>query len=222
MIWSLYARDDPDQMRRLVVYFILYWAIFENIYNFKVAKIIAENINTGMLNYYLVKPIEFVFSENLKSLSRFFARMIIPIIGIIIGIIVVPGFLAPENFGGFIYSMIFSFLGFLLWKMIDSIVGLLSVWIVEVANLCTVIDLTFVFFSGGIMPAYLFPDWLDNFLRFTPIFYFISFPINLWQGFYENSEVLWGLLVMFLWGILFLIILLILKKKAILSYEAYG
>lgn len=220
-LWSLTARSE-EEMHRLVLYFCLLYLIIENLATLKAAKWFSDAVHTGELNSYLIKPLNFPITIIIKVLMRIAIRVMIPIVLFIFAALIRPDIFAASSTEGFVFFVIFSVFGLILWNLFAMTIATISFYGTEIGHLVVVIDLIINFFKGAIIPAYLFPETLQNILFFTPLNYLGAFQIKMYQTIPDMNEVLQALIIMFIWIGFFFVLFKILYSKGLKQYEALG
>jgi len=78
------------------------------------------------------------------------------------------------------------------------------------------------FLAGGQIPIDLMPGFLKIVGNFLPFQFMVFFPVKIYQGDFNLSQVFQGILVCFVWIIFLTYILRIFWLKGVKKYEAVG
>lgn len=221
VLWSVTQKTEAE-IDRLIIYFSLFYLIFDLICTGRVARFISRDVRRGELNGHLLKPVNYIAGVWIKVSSNIVARVLIPIILLVIFAFVRPDIAAPSSLINFVLFLISIGFCFLLWNFFVTIVACVSFWVNEVMQLLNVINLLLNIVIGRYIPLYLFPAEVQNFISFTPANYFGNFQILLFQGQLSAQEIVKGFGVMTFWIILFAIITNIIYKRGLRIYEASG
>lgn len=221
-LWSLTAQGNPTDLKKLLLYYILFFGILHNLQSSKAASWMGDDISSGNLNQYLTKPISFPLVQIIKTITILIVRVIVPIVILFIGSLFFPGYLAPAGAANFIIFLIFALLGLILWNLLMIILGSLAFWLTEIRSLVTVVDLIFTFLKGAYIPAYLFPEKIKTFLAYTPFGYLTSFPTDVYQGLISGDKLFTGLTIIITWMVILYVLCGFIYKRGIRRYEAFG
>lgn len=221
-LWKLTTSGDIEQERRLFLYYFLIFMIFHSIHSGKSAKLMSDAISKGELNQFLTKPINFIFVKTIESFAYIVSRVVFVFVILIVGIIIIPSVFAPYSFSSFVFFIIFAFVAILLWNLLNILIGLLSFWVLEIDAFSTVLDLVLNLFKGAWIPFYLFPDFLREILKFTPIPYIAAWPIEIYQNGIDVDQALLAIGVCMFWMTLGGLIANILYRRGLIHYEGYG
>jgi len=71
-------------------------------------------------------------------------------------------------------------------------------------------------------PLDIFPKVIVNFLQFLPFFYFLYFPLKLYLGQLQSSEIIMGMLISLGWIFLFIFINRFIWRLGLKKYDAVG
>jgi ABC-2 type transport system permease protein len=77
-------------------------------------------------------------------------------------------------------------------------------------------------FSGYLFPLALFPRWLGRWVAYSPFPYTLALPVETMLGMVSRAEVATGLLVQWAYGVAFLALALLLWRRGLVRYAAYG
>lgn len=220
-IWSLTATDSAA-LNKLLVYYFLFYCLFNSFMTSKPAKWFGQSISSGEFSNYLLKPISFPLVNFIRLVALLIARTILPVTVFAGVIIFQPSLLAGLTPVRLLLFVVASILGIILWNLFMVIMGSGSFWITEIAFTLTVIDLMLNFFNGALIPFYLYPQWMIDFMLFTPIPFMGSFQIMVWQGDLPPIRIFWCFIVLLSWIAIFALAAKIIYYRGIKKYEAVG
>ncbi len=90
-------------------------------------------------------------------------------------------------------------MAFLLGFLIESLLGLIAFWFLEVSSLLFIYMMMNYFLSGHMIPLDFLPQWAQTFVQLLP-FRFLAFePAAIWLGRYDHSQLVSLLLVQLGW-----------------------
>ncbi|HDX9579238.1 TPA: ABC-2 family transporter protein [Bacillus pseudomycoides] len=183
---------------------------------------INEEIQSGELSKYLTKPFSYFgywFSHNLGNKIIQVLMSVIPIIPIIF--LNRDYFLLPTLKYTFLF--ILSIVGALiLYYMIYYLTSLFSFYFVEISSFFFTIDIVLELLSGSLIPLEFLPAPLNTITQFLPFSYLIHFPVNVYLGNLNGTEILNGLILQVVWSLVFYVLIRVLWKKGLNKYESVG
>lgn len=221
ILWSLSA-DSIEEKQKLLVYFLLFHLFFELLSTGRTAKTMSKMIRNGEVNNFLLKPINFQMYAFLKTSGTIFAKVFVPTVIFIIFVPLFPSTLAPENVLHIPQFLLFVLLGVIMWNLFMANMGNISFWGTEIGSLLTVIDLGLNLLKGSYIPFYLYPNWLQELLFYTPLNYMGAFQISIYQSSLSFEEVLKALVICGSWILFFYGLNLFTYKKALKAFDALG
>lgn len=221
-LWSLTAQGNQTDLKKLLIYYVLFFGILHNLQSSRVAAWMGDDISSGNLNQYLTKPINFPLVTVIKTITTLIVRVIVPIIILLIGSLFFGSYLAPAGLTNFVLFVVFTLLGLILWNLLMVIIGSLAFWLTEIRSLVTVVDLIFTFLKGAYIPAYLYPERIKALLSYTPFSYLTSFPTDIYQGFISGEKLFTGLAIIVIWIVFLSLLCRFIYGRGVRRYEAFG
>jgi ABC-2 type transport system permease protein len=220
IFWSL-TTNNPQELNRLFMYFLLYYSIIEPISTGKVASQMSKSILRGEITTFLTKPVYYPFVQFTVLVRILVVRLIGPTILLtILGIFNSKDF-APSSILNLILFIVFCLLGIILWNLIILNIACFSFWGTEITGFLTLFDLVLRVFKGGLIPIFLFPLWLTDILTFTPIPYLASTAVEIYQSDLNTNYILKSFLIAITWIIIFGVLFKKFYKYGLSRYEAH-
>lgn len=184
---------------------------------------IANEIKSGELNKYLIKPINhFVYwFSNLigeKIICFIYISIFMSLIILSYGTFVIENITVISIFMTIIVLILAIILNFLIYY----IISLLSFWFIEIASFFTAVDLIISFMSGEILPLKVLPNWLSNIFTSLPFSYSVYFPVEVLINKIKYKEILEILKMEIIWIIILSILAKYIWKLGVKRYEAIG
>ena len=220
-IWSL-TTTNQQEVNRLFVYYFLYYCFFNSFMTARPAKWFGEAVSKGEFSNYLLKPISFPLVNSIRYIALVSARLIMPLVVFAVAAVFRPDLFVGTTVLGVILFVIFAVLGIILWNLTMNFMGAISFWVTEINFTLTVMDLVLNFFNGAWIPFYLYPQWLIDILLLTPIPYYGSFQIMIWQGTLPAGKIIEGAVMLVVWLGIFYVLSKFIYKRGIIKYEAVG
>lgn len=228
-LWGAIYGSDPSRVRNgysysdMVAYYLL--AMVGRAFSSMpgLASGIARDIRDGTMKKYLTQPIDmlgFLFWHRVAHKLVYYA--------IATGPFVLVFYLCGDYFHGWpdaltvtawVVSLLMAFLiGFLL----ESLIGLVGFWFLEVSSLIFIYMMVNYFLSGHMIPL----DWLgDGFVRamqYSPFKYLAYTPATIMLGKYTPAELGFELSIGAAWIVLLFLANRLVFRWGVNRYGAYG
>ncbi|AGY58550.1 ABC transporter permease [Gloeobacter kilaueensis] len=174
----------------------------------------------GRLSSYLLQPIDPVWRHVAGHVSERLARL--PFIVLLVGLFFLlypSAFWIPDWRNALAFAAL-AVLVFALRFLIQYTFALLAFWTERASAIEELWFLCYAYLSGLIAPLTIFPPVVREIALWTPFPYLVYFPASVIAGLPVN----WprGLLVMFLWGILFFGLNRWLWRRGLKQYSGMG
>jgi len=190
---------------------------------------IAGQIRQGEIKKYLIQPVDligFLLLTRVAHKAAYYSVAIAPFALVF--------FLCRSYFGGlpdhaathslttaaaFVVALVMSFLlGFFL----ETSLGLVGFWFLEVNSLLFVYMLMNFFLSGHMFPLDMLPEPWRTIVELCPLQYLAYFPVAVFLGKFQGGELARALLVEFAWLAFFVALSRILYWRGVKRYSGYG
>jgi len=182
----------------------------------------ANEIKEGGLSAYLIKPVSYLrwwFSAFLADRSfEFLVRLGM----IIIFFFVLPNVIIFSGVGRFLLFLSFLVVSLIINYMINVLVASFAFWVTDVRLFRQAMLMIFEFLGGSLVPLDVMPLFLKNFSLLLPFQFTTFFPIKIYQGSLNASQVLNGILLAIGWMFILAVILGFFWIKGVKRYEAIG
>ncbi len=185
---------------------------------------IANQIRSGEVKKFLIQPVDMqgcLLMQRIAHKLVYYLIATIPfaLVFWLCGDFFVDGWPEWDVLIVFYCSLLLSFLlGFFL----ESCIGLIGFWFLEVTSLTFIYMLMTFLLSGHMFPLDLLPDSIGNFVDFLPFKYLAYFPAAVFLGKVEGAAMYQGLAVEVFWVVLFIVLSRILWWKGIKHYAGFG
>lgn len=184
---------------------------------------IARDIRDGSLKKYLLQPIDmiaYLLSYRMAHKTAYITTSCIPY-GLLFFVCrdYFPGWPTPANFAGYVAALL---MGFLVGFFMETCIGMIGFWFLEVTSLLYVINTLSFIVSGHMFPLDLMPAPLPGILKALPFSYLAYFPAAVFLNKIEGSELVSGLLLEAAWVVGFMLLSRMLWRIGLKRYSAYG
>ncbi len=185
---------------------------------------IARQIRDGEIKKYLIQPVDMV---GFLLLNRIAHKLVYYTMAA--GPFALVFFLCRDYFSqgwpdattfmAFVASLVMAFLlGFFL----ESTIGMIGFWFLEVNSLLFVYMLLNFFFSGHMFPLDMLPGGLQSLVKAIPLQYLAYFPAAVFLRKIEGAELVSGLAVQALWVVFFILLNRVAFARGVRRYSAFG
>lgn len=184
---------------------------------------IARDIREGTLKKYLLQPIDmlgYLFWYRVAHKLVYYVVATIPFtIVFYLCRDYFPGWPDGITLLGFIVSLN---LAFLLGFLIESLLGLIAFWFLEVSSLLFIYMMLNYFLSGHMIPLDLLPGWTRTLVDIMPFKYLAYFPCAVALGKYTHWQMGRELLIEAGWVVVLLAANRGVFSRGLRRYGAYG
>jgi len=188
---------------------------------------IANQVRNGEIKKFLIQPVDMIGCLLVQRVAHklvyyLIAALPFALVFWLCGDFFVHGWPAPDVMFVFITSLLLSFLlGFYL----ESCIGLIAFWFLEVTSLTFIYMLLNFLLSGHMFPLELLPTKpvdLRGFVEFMPFKYLAYFPAAVFLGKVEGADMWRGLIVEVLWVLFFILLSRWLWSRGVKRYSGFG
>ncbi|WP_417851207.1 ABC transporter permease [Thalassoglobus sp.] len=184
---------------------------------------IARQVRDGSIKKFLTQPIDmlsYLFWHRIAHKVVYYAVAAGPF-ALVFWLLrnYLPSWPGWTIFGAFLASLIMAFLiGFL----IESLLGLISFWFLEVSSLLFIYMMFNYFLSGHMIPLDFLPPEILRVVQFFPFQYLAYVPPAIFLGKYTHPELVQLLLVEFAWIVALFVANRVAFKYGVRRYSAFG
>lgn len=224
VVWLSIAQDGAVNgytSTDFVTYFMVGWLV-RNLTAVWASWELDFAIREGRLSPMLLRPIHPIHNEIAgnwveKSLR---VAIVLPIVAVVL--IATPGVnlvLTPLNIAAFAISVIGAWL---ILFFIDYLIGMLAFWTTQTSAFIIAFDGIRLVLTGIIAPLAMFPQAVQDVLRWTPFPYMLNFSVSIAMGRLTSEQLLFGFAVQWVWVVMVIVTMRSVWKMALRSYSAVG
>lgn len=178
-------------------------------------------IRQGLLSPKLLRPLDPFWQHYLNHLADRVVRS-----PLMLGIIALFAWLSGARFTTdpvvYLVFLGLAFLGFTLRFLIEYCGGLIAFWTDSATSFSELGWLAYVALGGLFAPISFYPQWMQDFARFTPFPYMLGLPASLLAGKATLSQAGQGAMVLLAWLAALYFIRLALWRAGLHKYGAVG
>lgn len=185
---------------------------------------IARQIRSGEIKKFLIQPVDwlgFLLLSRVAHKLAYYSVAIGPfaLVFFLCRGYFVEGWPSIETLTWFSVSLILSFLlGFFL----ESALGLVGFWFLEISSLLFVYMLLNFFLSGHMFPLDMLPEPWRTIVQWLPLRYLAYFPAAVFLGKIEGPTLYIGVAVQAAWTLGFFLLTRFLWSRGLRHYSGYG
>lgn len=185
---------------------------------------IARQIRNGEIKKFLIQPVDLIGFLLLSRMAHKLAYYSVALLPFALVFYVCRGFFVegwPDagTLAAFGVSLLLSFvLGFFL----ETSIGLIGFWFLEVSSLLFVYMLLSFFLSGHMFPLDMLPEPWNMLVDLLPLKYLAYFPAAVFLGKIQGPELIRGLWIEFAWAVFFVGLARVMFHRGVKRYSGYG
>lgn len=184
---------------------------------------IALQVRDGEVKKFLVQPVDMIGFLLLNRIAHKLAYYSVAIAPFALVFYLCRGFFSgwPDavTMTAFVSSLI---MGFLLGYFLETAIGLISFWFLEVSSLLFVYMLLSFFLSGHMFPLDILPSPWDTVVKLFPLRYLAYFPAAVFLGKVTGAELLRELWLEALWIVVLIILCRAMWSRGVKRYSGFG
>jgi ABC-2 type transport system permease protein len=184
---------------------------------------ISEDIRNGLINQFLLKPINY-FAYRLSVFAA--ARLVSGAFGVLALLLAIPVFRnhldLPHEGWRFALAIPAMGLTAMIQFSIAYCFGLLAFWFLDIQGFVILSMAVETLLGGQVVPLDLLPASVFNVVRFTPFFYQAYFPAAILTGRRDLDFALQGLAIQAVWAILLVSLAEFVWRRGLRHHTAAG
>jgi ABC-2 type transport system permease protein len=184
---------------------------------------VARDVREGTIKKFLIQPVDFL---GYLFLHRVAHKLVYYIVAV--GPFALLFFLCRDYFSGWpdgftIAGFLISLpIAFLIGFLIESMIGLVSFWFLEISSLIFVYMMLNYFLSGHMIPLDWLPEPVNAWVIYLPFKYLAFFPASIMLGRYTHAELFNELLIAGGWVMILAVANRVMFARGIRRYGAFG
>lgn len=227
-IWvSVYSGSGGDAMYgytfpQMIMYVVVAGAV-SKFTNTGVEYMVNEDIHSGGIAKYLVRPVNYIGFRLCDIVGNKFASMV-TMIFLTLGALAVLFFavdfvVVPAAVLLFFPSLaLAAVLNFFIFFCLST----LAFWLTEIGNFFHAISVVIMVMSGGVFPVSVFGAGYETISRYIPLTYTINYPIQILSGAVGTREAVEVLFIQFVWIVILAVLAKLSWNWGLKKYVAVG
>lgn len=172
-----------------------------------------QKIKTGEISADLIKPLNLMGTIMANNIGESIRGLVLEFSPCILIVIITYGFSIP-SFPYFILFIVTVINAYILYFLINYIVGIAGFWYYEIFHLQRLLSDVMRLLSGSLIPAWFFPDILNKINVFLPFRLIYYFPICVYLESISMIQIVYLFVQQILWNIIIFILCKFLWSKA--------
>lgn len=223
-IWRAVYQNEGDltgvPFRMVVTYVFLAQLIF-NVFAMD-DFFVEKKIKSGGIAFDMLRPFNFTLYLLFYNLGILLFRIVFLFCPMLLVGWLCFHLLEPFSTTYFLYFILSVSLGYFIMYCLNYIIWLCSFWIYRIFSLVTIKDTLLLILSGAVFPIWMFPDKIQEIIRFTPFEAILYIPITIYLGQTPVDEILTNLFKQVIWLVILFIFGQLLWKKAKKNFVVQG
>jgi len=184
---------------------------------------VAEDIKSGELSKYLIKPISYFSYIQCRYIGDKLVNIGVTLIitaAMLLLFSVVYAF--SFSLASIFFFILAIFIAMILKFMMSYFISCIAFWFTEVDSILHAINTVGLVLSGAFFPLDIFGSTAMTILRIFPFYYTIYFPVNIINGMLHIEEIIIGISIQIGWILVFKFLIDRIWKKGLRLYIAAG
>lgn len=222
IFWSLIVKNSGGNIdiHQIISYFFISMGIRDIVMSHwgPFGGEIGNQIKYGTISNYLIKPVKIIPTLYSISFGRNGMRLILAVLNMIIGVIIFP----PKGLTSIFLFAIFFGASLCINFAYNLFQGTLFFYLTDASAARSTLNNLIRVFSGEMIPLYLFPLAIGQFLRYTPLPSMVYGPTIALSTSIIDQGVVINIGIAVFWAVLLNILVYLFWKRSIKNYEAIG
>ena len=211
--------------RSVMLTYIIGTAILRSfVFSSRSASVGAE-IGSGDLNNYLTRPISYLKNWLARDLADKLLNILFLTVELTLIILIIkPPLIAPPNLSLIPIFFLTTVLAMMMYFLFSFLISSFTFWYPEHNGwpLRFFIFMIIEFLAGGVFPIDILPSTVFNLFRLLPPAYLVFYPIQIYLGRLDTSQIITTVIIMLIWLIILYQLSRLVWKKGLKIYGAYG
>ena len=188
----------------------------------KISTEICTRVISGTFSKYIIIPVNIQIYFMAQNFGRLIFYLLLNMISLFTWIFILQiSFSFTNNMYYLGTAAVMALLGLIFMTEFQFFIGILSFKFLEISMFRIIVDNIMVFITGAAIPLSLLPEAVTTVMRVFPFYYIIYLPSMLVIG-RNGNEALSGLIIIFIWVLVFFIINNLLYKRLRVLFEGVG
>lgn len=227
ILWSAAFKGQTEighhSLAETLTYFIVLVVLQFFISAFSEDYQISEEIRNGLINQFLLKPINYFLYRFSIFIS---ARLVSGFLALIPLLLVLPFLYHYLSFPTDLWRYALGLPALIMSAMVQFTIaycfGLLTFWFLEIQSFVILSLAIETMLGGQVFPLDLLPTWFYNISKYLPYYYQMYFPAAILTGRIDQAGTIYGLMIQAVWVVLLLGAAELLWRRGLRRHTAVG
>ncbi|MCF3648269.1 ABC transporter permease [Synoicihabitans lomoniglobus] len=184
---------------------------------------ISEEIRNGLINQFLLKPINYFLYRFVIFVSARLVSGLLALLPLVIALPLLGDYLTfPDEPWRIAVGIPAAFMSAMIQFTIAYIFGMLTFWFLEIQSFVILSMAIESLLGGQVFPLDLLPDTLFRISQFLPYYYQMYFPAAIFTGRIDQAVAVQGLAIQAFWVVVLLGVANLLWQRGLKRHTAVG
>lgn len=165
---------------------------------------VANKVYKDKFIFEFLKPYSYIYKTLTEAMADFCVGCLVKIFPTLLIITCFGLFEKPYNIWGLVFFILSFVIGAFLWCNIQMLLQLLGFWYKDMFNVFNVLKTVYRVLCCGWVIYFIMPNMLQLILKFTPFYYCIAFPMEVYFGKLNIGMTVFGMFIQVVWISLFM------------------
>lgn len=227
ILWGAAFHGSPEiggfDVRQTMTYFVMLLVLQFFIGAFNEDYQISEEIRNGLINQFLLKPVNYFIYRFTIYLSARLVSGLLVLLPLAVALPFIHEYIVfPDEMWRVAVGLPAIVLSGLIQFSIAYCFGLLTFWFLEIQGFVILSLAVETVLGGQMFPLDLMPDWVFRLSQYLPFYYQMYFPAAVLTGRIDQGLALQGLAIQLLWVIALLGLNHLLWSRGLRRHTAVG
>lgn len=227
ILWGAAYRGQTEiggfDLGQTLTYFIVLLVLQFFIGAFNEDYQISEEIRNGMINQFLLKPINYYLYRFSIFVAARLVSGLLALIPVLLALPLLRDYLVfPEESWRLVLGLPAAVLAALIQFTIAYCFGLLTFWFLEIQSFVILSLAVETVLGGQMFPLDLMPAWFFRISQFLPYYYQMYFPAAIFTGRLDQAQAIEGLALQVFWAVALLGAAHLLWRRGLRHHTAVG
>jgi len=227
ILWGAAYRGQTEiggfDLGQTLTYFIVLLVLQFFIGAFNEDYQISEEIRNGMINQFLLKPINYYLYRFSIFVAARLVSGLLAMVPVLLALPLLQGYLVfPEEAWRLALGLPAAVLAALIQFTIAYCFGLLTFWFLEIQSFVILSLAVETVLGGQMFPLDLMPAWFFRISQFLPYYYQMYFPAAIFTGRLDQAQAIEGLVLQAFWAVALLGAAHLLWRRGLRHHTAVG
>ncbi len=184
---------------------------------------VANDIKTGGINTYLVRPYDFMTYKFIYSLSENVLFVVIGTIPIAVIWFLFRDMISVDvNGKDWVFFLLAIIIGYIIHFESLFIMSICAFFMNSITSLYMTLNILKSIVSGQLFPLSILPNYFFIVLKYSPFQYIAYYPVCILQKRYSYKEMIYFTVFGCIWAVILFVLSRVVWKKGLTKYSAFG